>query len=137
MPSLWEGLIDWSVLVIYGADALIYGALITSGSLLFVIRLVFELFGPARHLDAAPLLRVGPLRHLTLLSFLGFLMGAGWLGLICRAELQLRLKPSAAGALGGGVVFFVVASGLASVVRRIRTRRTTGIASSESRKSGH
>ncbi len=116
---MWEGLVNWSVLIVYGADALIYGALVTSGTLLFLIRIVFEFVGstPRPRADAAS---AGPVRHVTLLSILGFFMGVGWLGLISRAEWQLRLKPSAAIAVAGGVACFLVASVLVSATRRQR-----------------
>ena len=113
---MWEGLVDWSVLIVHGADALIYGALVTSGTLLFFIRLIFELFGSAQRPEVV-VKRTGLLRHVTLLSILGFLMGIGWLGLICRAEWGVSPKRSAAVAAAGGVIVFVIAAVLVIVVR--------------------
>lgn len=139
MPSMWEGLVDWSVLIVYGADALIYGALVWTGTLLFLIRLIFESCQPAQ---GAPLAaaRTGPARHVTLLAVLAFLMGVGWLGLACRAEFQMRLKPSATVAIASGLACFVIASILTNRIRLHRSppaaaRRESQIASGESRKS--
>ncbi len=120
---MWNAIFDWSELLGVGTDAVVYFVMGSVGTLLFLIRLVFALFGGGEgdfetDLDAAVDTDVS-FSLFSLLSILAFFMGAGWMGLACRIDWELGAMPSAFIAGGTGFAMMVLASGLMYGTRKL------------------
>jgi len=121
---MWDLLFDWQGLVQQGADAATYFLMALIGTLLFVVRLVFALFGG----DAdggdfdAPDGDFGTDASFTLfslLSVMAFIMGTGWMGLAARFDWDLGRVPSFFVATGFGLTMMLTASGLMFLTRKL------------------
>jgi len=118
---MWDLLFDLPALIERGADATAYFVMAVVGTLLFLLRLGFALFGGAdgdldtdvgMDSDAAFTL-------FSLLSILAFFMGAGWMGLACRLDWELGRLASSLISAGFGFAMMMAASGLTYGTRRL------------------
>ncbi len=120
---MWEVLFDWSALAARGADAVTYFILAALGTVLFLLRLVFALFGgDAGDFDTDFESGTGTDASFTLfslLSVMAFIMGTGWMGLACRLDWDLGRIPSAILSVGFGTVMMLLASGLMYMTRKL------------------
>lgn len=118
---MWDVLFDFSELVRLGGDAVTYFVMAAVGTLLFLIRLVFALFGgDGGDFDVdADVGTDASFTLFSLLSVLAFVMGTGWMGLACRIDWGLSRPLSAVVSVGFGVVMMLLASGMMYVTRRL------------------
>ena len=120
---MWDLLFDWPGLVEQGADAATYFLMAAVGTLLFVIRLIFSLFGgdaDGGDFDAeADVGTDASFALFSLLSVMAFVMGTGWMGLACRIDWGLGRVPSFLIALGSGTLMMFFASGLMFMTRKL------------------
>jgi len=124
---MWDLLFDWGGLMEKGADAATYFVMAMVGTLLFLLRLVFALFGADGgdfdvdvdvdfHADAGT---DASFTLFSLLSVMAFIMGTGWMGLACRIDWGLGRVPSVLISVGFGVAMMFLASGLMYMTRKL------------------
>jgi hypothetical protein len=112
---MWDLIFDWPSLVEVGYDAAVYLVMAVVGTLLFLIRLGFTYFGGSgADFDAD-----SSFTFLSVLSILGFFMGAGWMGLACRLDWGLGRLASSLIAAGFGFAMMMFASWLSYMARRL------------------
>ncbi len=120
---MWDLIFDLPALMERGADATAYFVMAGVGTLLFLARLGFALFGGADgdfDSDAdAGMDSDASFTLFSLLSILAFFMGAGWMGLACRLDWELGRLASSLISAGFGVVMMMAASGLTYAARRL------------------
>ena len=124
---MWRLLFDWDALLEQGADAAFYFVMAAVGTLLFLFRLGFAIFGADADGDVDVDLEAdstGAFQVFSVLSILAFFMGAGWMGLACRIDWGLGRLPSALAAAGFGFLMMLAASGLAWGARRLNREVT-------------
>ncbi|HTE06785.1 MAG TPA: hypothetical protein VK824_11350 [Planctomycetota bacterium] len=121
-------------------DATIYLGMAASSTLLFLLRLVLSMIGGdaggahggdfGMHVDSPAGADHGADHHgdstsafklFSLLSLLGFFMGAGWMGLACRLDWELGSGASLAAALGFGCVCMLLTAVLARSMRSLNS----------------
>jgi hypothetical protein len=113
---------DWSRIVDTGPDAVVFFFMATVGTLLFMIRLALAMFtGGDTDFDSS--LDGGDadtsFTFFSLLSILGFFMGAGWMGLACRFDFEMSGPLSAVTSAGFGFAMMILASALTYATRRL------------------
>jgi hypothetical protein len=122
---MWDLIFDWPSLVERGADAAAYLLMALVGTLLFLIRLGFAMFGGGEgdfdvDVDAdAGVQSDVSFTLFSVLSILAFFMGAGWMGLACRLDWELGRLTSSLLSAGFGFVMMMAASGMAYATRRL------------------
>ena len=120
---MWDVLFNWSELVKLGGDGITYFLMAAVGTTLFLIRLVFALFGgDGGDFDADADVAHGTDASFTLfslLSVMAFIMGTGWMGLACRIDWGLSRPVSAVVAVGFGVLMMFFSAGLMYVTRKL------------------
>lgn len=132
--SIWDVIFDLPSLIEQGADAVIYFVMAGVGTLLFLLRLGFAMFGGADggDFDAGDMghgdlgghdadgdASDASFRLLSVLSILAFFMGAGWMGLACRLDWGLSRFTSSVSSAGFGFAMMAAASGLAALTRKL------------------
>ena len=124
--NFWDVFFDWPALMSRGTDVVVYFCMAAVGSLLFILRLAFSLFGGhghdmdmdgGSHLDGVD--SDASFSMFSLLSILAFFMGAGWMGLASRFDFELGSLASAVISSGFGLAMMLLASGLAYSTRRL------------------
>jgi hypothetical protein len=119
---MWDAIWNWSELVKWGGDAVTYSVMAAVGTLLFLLRLIFGLFGGG-DLDLDGDVHTGSTDSsftlFSLLSVMAFIMGTGWMGLACRLDWGLSRPVSAVIAVGFGFVMMTLASGMMQMARRL------------------
>ncbi len=108
-------------LMTFGVDAVVYSALAIIGSLLFILRLGFSVFGGVdgdfdMDVDTGSDASFG---FVSVLSILAFFMGAGWMGLACTISWGLGHFVSGLAAAGFGTLMMVFAAGMMFGLRRL------------------
>ncbi len=121
--DLLRVLFDWGILKAdFGVDAVVYAALATAGTALFVLRLGLMLLlgidGDA-DIDIADVGDGAGFSVFSILSITAFLMGAGWMGLVARIDWGLTPAASAAASAGFGTGLMLFASSLLFYARRM------------------
>ncbi|MDH3591013.1 MAG: hypothetical protein OER88_03990 [Planctomycetota bacterium] len=120
---MWDLLLNWEELSRLGTDLVAYAALALIGTLFFVVRLLFALFGFDADADVDGDLdgsaSDASFSLFSLLSILAFLMGAGWMGLAARLEWGLARPTSFLLAVGFGSFMMTTASGLMLFLRKM------------------
>ncbi len=124
MLDLLDLFFNWPDLAQRGADAFTYAILALIGTLLFVVRLAFALFGggDGGDFDVDVDADVGTDASFTLfslLSVMAFIMGTGWMGLAARVDWELGRALSAFMSVGFGTTMMLLASGLMYMTRRL------------------
>lgn len=118
---MWDVLFNWSELVKLGGDGVTYFLMAAVGTTLFLIRLVFALFGgdggdfDADHGGASD----ASFTLFSLLSVMAFIMGTGWMGLACRIDWGLSRPVSVVVAVGFGVLMMFFSAGLMYMTRKL------------------
>jgi len=118
---MWDVIFDWPALLALGYDAMVYVVMAFAGTLLFLIRLGFTYLGGGGSdfdLDA-DFDSDASFSYLSVLSILGFFMGAGWMGLACRLDWGLGRLSSSLIAAGFGFAMMLAASALSFGARRL------------------
>ena len=118
---MWDVIFDGPALLALGYDAMVYVVMAFAGTLLFLIRLGFTYFGGGGSdfdLDA-DFDSDASFSYLSVLSILGFFMGAGWMGLACRLDWGLGRLSSSLIAAGFGFAMMLAASALSFGARRL------------------
>lgn len=131
---MWDALWNWPELVKLGGDAVTYFIMAAVGTSLFVLRLVFALFGGGDDLDGD--VTGGSDASFTLfslLSVMAFIMGTGWMGLACRIDWGLSRPVSAIASVGFGLVMMSLASGLMHTARKLNRTVTYDLKSAVGR----
>ena len=120
---MWKLLFDFEGLLQQGADAVVYFVMAGIGTLLFLFRLGFAMFGGGEGGDGDVEFEAdggdANFQMFSVLSILAFFMAAGWMGLACRLDWGLGRFTSAASASGFGFLMMAGASGLAWGARRL------------------
>ena len=118
---MWDLILNWPALMALGYDAVVYLVMALAGTLLFLIRLGFTYFGGGggdfdvdTDFDGD-----ASFSFLSVLSILGFFMGAGWMGLACRLDWGLGRFVSSLIAAGFGFAMMMAASGMSYYARRL------------------
>lgn len=118
---MWDLILNWPALMALGYDAVVYLVMALVGTLLFLIRLGFTYFGGSggdfdvdTDFDSD-----SSFSFLSVLSILGFFMGAGWMGLACRLDWGLGRFASSFIAAGFGFAMMMAASGMSYYARRL------------------
>jgi len=99
------------------SDSTVYFVMGALGTGLFTIKMLLMLIGGDSDADfeidteGGIDVHGGGFSLFSLLSILAFMMGAGWMGLLCRREWELGSAASAFAAVGFGFVLMLVASG--------------------------
>jgi hypothetical protein len=122
VQHMWDALWNWPELAQKGGDAVTYFVLAAVGTILFLLRLVFALFGGEGDLDLdgdAHGASDASFTMFSLLSVMAFVMGTGWMGLACRIDWGLGRPVSAVAAVGFGVTMMLLASGLMHWARKL------------------
>jgi len=131
---MWDLLFNWKELANLGADLVAYAALAMVGTLFFVLRLLFALFGFDADADVDGdfdgSVSDASFSLFSLLSILAFLMGAGWMGLAARMEWEMSRPISFFLAMGFGSFMMLTASGLMFTLRRMTDAGQYDLASS-------
>lgn len=112
---------NWPALLALGYDAMVYVVMAFAGTLLFLVRLGLTYFGGGGSdfdLDA-DFDSDASFSFLSVLSILGFFMGAGWMGLACRLDWRLGRLSSSLIAAGFGVAMMLAASAMSYGARRL------------------
>ena len=121
MSEIWDIFWNWDELAALGGDAVTYSLMAAVGTLLFLIRLVFAMFGgDGGDFDAD--VDAGTDASFTLfslLSVMAFIMGTGWMGLACRLDWGFSRPLSVVIAVGFGVAMMLLASGLMFMTRKL------------------
>lgn len=118
---MWDLILNWPALLALGYDAVVYLVMALVGTLLFLIRLGMTYFGGGGDdfdVDAG-FDSDSSFTFLSVLSILGFFMGAGWMGLACRLDWGLGRFASSAIAAGFGFAMMLAASGMSYYARRL------------------
>jgi hypothetical protein len=131
---MWDLLWDWSELVKLGGDAVVYFLMAAVGTVLFLVRLAFGLFGgDAGDFDLDPGTEMGgsdaSFTLFSLLSVMAFVMGTGWMGLACRIDWQLSRPVSAILSVGFGVGMMLMASAMMYYTRKLNREITYDVRS--------
>jgi hypothetical protein len=118
---MWDLILNWPALMALGYDAVVYLVMALVGTLLFLIRLGFTYFGGnGGDFDVdADFDGDASFAFLSVLSILGFFMGAGWMGLACRLDWGLGRFASSLIAAGFGFAMMMAASGMSYYARRL------------------
>jgi hypothetical protein len=118
---MWDLILNWPALMALGYDAVVYLVMALGGTLLFLIRLGFTYFGGGGgDFDVdADFDGDASFSFLSVLSILGFFMGAGWMGLACRLDWGLGRFASSLIAAGFGFAMMMAASGMSYYARRL------------------
>jgi hypothetical protein len=118
---MWDLILNWPALMALGYDAVVYVVMAFGGTLLFLIRLGFSYFGgDGGDFDVgADVDGDSSFSFLSVLSILGFFMGAGWMGLACRLDWGLGRFMSALIAAGFGFAMMMAASAMSYYARRL------------------
>ncbi len=121
---MWDAIWNWSELVSLGGDAVTYSIMALVGTTLFLIRLVFGLFGggDGGDFDMDGDMGGGSDASFTLfslLSVMAFIMGTGWMGLACRFDWGLSRPLSAIVSVGFGSSMMLFASGMMHMARKL------------------
>jgi hypothetical protein len=118
---MWDLILNWPALMALGYDAVVYLVMALGGTLLFLIRLGFTYFGGNGgdfEVDA-DFDGDASFSFLSVLSILGFFMGAGWMGLACRLDWGLGRFASSFIAAAFGFAMMMAASGMSYYARRL------------------
>ncbi len=118
---MWDVILNWPALLARGYDAMVYVVMAFVGTLLFLIRLGFTYFGGGSgDFDVdADFDSDASFSFLSVLSILGFFMGAGWMGLACRLDWGLGRLTSSLIAAGFGFAMMIAASAMSYGARRL------------------
>jgi hypothetical protein len=119
---MWDLILSWPALVALGYDAVVYVVMAFAGTLLFLIRLGFAYFGGDGgdlDVDVDADVDSDSFSFLSVLSILGFFMGAGWMGLACRLDWGLGRLTSSLIAAGFGFAMMMAASAMSYYARRL------------------
>src|SRR5688572_3673480 len=118
---MWDLIFNWPALLALGYDAMVYVVMAFAGTLLVLIRLGFTYFGGGgSDFDlGADFDSDASFSFLSVLSILGFFMGAGWMGLACRLDWGLGRLSSSLIAAGFGFSMMIAASGMSYYARRL------------------
>jgi hypothetical protein len=118
---MWDLILNWPALMALGYDAVVYLVMAVVGTLLFLIRLGVTYFGGnSGDFDVdADFDSDSSFTFLSVLSILGFFMGAGWMGLACRLDWRLGRFASSFIAAGFGFAMMLAASGMSYYARRL------------------
>ncbi len=118
---MWDVILNWPALLALGYDAMVYVVMAFVGTLLFLIRLGFTYFGGGSgDFDVdADFDSDASFSFLSVLSILGFFMGAGWMGLACRLDWGLGRLTSSLIAAGFGFAMMIAASAMSYGARRL------------------
>jgi hypothetical protein len=118
---MWERILSWPSLLEVGYDAAVYLVMAVAGTLLFLVRLGFTYFGGnGGDFDAdADFDSDSAFGFLSVLSILGFFMGAGWMGLACRLDWGLGRLASSLISAGFGFAMMMFASWMSYQARRL------------------
>lgn len=117
---MWDLIFSWPALVALGYDAVVYVVMAFVGTALFLIRLGFAYFGgDGGDLDVDADVDGDAFSFLSVLSILGFFMGAGWMGLACRLDWGLGRLTSSLIAAGFGFAMMMAASAMSYYARRL------------------
>jgi hypothetical protein len=118
---MWDLIFNWPALLALGYDAVVYLVMALGGTLLFLIRLGVTYFGGnGGDFDVdADFDSDSSFGFLSVLSILGFFMGAGWMGLACRLDWGLGRFASSFIAAGFGFAMMMAASGMSYYARRL------------------
>ncbi|MEM6393616.1 MAG: hypothetical protein AAF797_12650 [Planctomycetota bacterium] len=114
--GLWDIaklLFDFPRLSSFGLDVPFYAGMALLGTSFFVLRLLMSLFlgiGGDVDFDVDLEDHGAGFGVFSILSITAFLMGAGWMGLLCRLGWELGPGPSAAVSGGTGVAFMLFAA---------------------------
>ena len=108
-------------LMTFGVDAVVYSAFALIGTILFVLRLGFSVFGGV---DSDFDLEVesgtdASFGFISALSILAFFMGAGWMGLACTISWGMGHVVSAFSAAGFGMLMMSLAAGMMFGLRKL------------------
>jgi len=126
VSEMWDIFWNWNELAQLGGDAVTYSLMAAVGTLLFLVRLTFAMFGgDGGDFDAD--VDAGTDASFTLfslLSVMAFIMGTGWMGLACRIDWGLSRPLSVVVAVGFGVVMMFLASGLMFLTRKLNRNIT-------------
>ena len=118
---MWDLLLNWPALMALGYDAVVYLVMAVGGTLLFLIRLGVTYFGGnGGDFDVdADFDSDSSFGFLSVLSILGFFMGAGWMGLACRLDWGMGRFASSFIAAAFGFAMMTAASGMSYYARRL------------------
>ena len=118
---MWDVIFDWPALLVLGYDAMVYVVMAFAGTLLFLIRLGFASFGgDGSDFDLdVDFDSDASFSFVSVLSILGFFMGAGWMGLACRLDWGLNRLSASLIAAGFGFAMMLAASALSFGARRL------------------
>jgi hypothetical protein len=118
---MWDLIFNWPALLALGYDAVVYLVMALGGTLLSLIRLGVTYFGGnGGDFDVdADFDSDSSFGFLSVLSILGFFMGAGWMGLACRLDWGLGRFASSFIAAGFGFAMMMAASGMSYYARRL------------------
>lgn len=134
---MWDLIFNWKELANLGTDLVVYSALALVGTLFFVLRLLFALFGFDADTDVDGdfdgSASDASFSLFSLLSILAFLMGAGWMGLAARLEWGLARPWAFLLAMGFGTFMMLTASGLMFLLRRMTEEGQYDLATSVGR----
>src|SRR5687767_14245667 len=118
---MWDLILNWPALMALGYDAVVYLVMAVVGTVLFLIRLGVTYFGGGggdfdvdTDFDSD-----SSFAFLSVLSILGFFMGAGWMGLACRLDWGFGRLASSLIAAGFGFSMMIAASGMSYYARRL------------------
>ena len=108
-------------LMTFGVDAVVYSALALIGSLLFILRLGFSVFGGVDSdfdldVDSGTDASFG---FVSVLSILAFFMGAGWMGLACTISWGMGHFVSGLASAGFGTLMMVFAASMMFGLRKL------------------
>jgi hypothetical protein len=108
-------------LMTFGVDAVVYSALALIGSLLFILRLGFSVFGGVDSdfdldVDSGTDASFG---FVSVLSILAFFMGAGWMGLACTISWGMGHFVSGLAAAGFGTLMMIFAGSMMFGLRKL------------------
>ena len=109
----WSDVLDFSKF----SDITIYGIMAVFGTAIFVVKLLLTLFVGIdadadfdTDMDGGLEAHTGDFSMFSILSVISFLMGAGWMGLACRAEWGMSGVASFFAALGFGTFLMFISS---------------------------
>ncbi len=116
-------LFNFDELLTFGVDAVVYSALALIGSLLFILRLGFSVFGGVdsdfdMEVDSGSDASFG---FVSVLSILAFFMGSGWMGLACVVSWGMGHFASGLAAAGFGTTMMVFAASMMFGLRKLTT----------------
>ncbi|MEM1212148.1 MAG: hypothetical protein AAGI68_07600 [Planctomycetota bacterium] len=127
-------LFDFPKLSSFGLDVPFYAGMALLGTSLFLLRLVLSLMlgiGGDVDFDVDLEDHGAGFGVFSILSITAFLMGAGWMGLLCRLGWELSPGPSAAVSGGTGIGFMLLAAAglflLAKLGHEVKADKATAV----------